>query len=581
MDPNRESGVGSDADNMAELAALLTTDIPEGRSNLADSHSNLERVADYCEGNYFQSENKRAALEETKNYTTQSLASVAYQINTLAYNFLQLLDLQGTRLSGMESQMNHITMTVMIHKEKVARREIGVLTANKTTLRQYKIIAPANPEKPIKYVRKPIDYTALDDIGHGVKATSGGTPRAKRGSSQGSIQSIGPPPAAVAAMGASVGPAPTTKPPTPPQSIRAGAVGSLTKGSREYRTPPAVAPPQVPSHYAPNYPLGHPRRGERAAGYSILPMPPSAHMHAHTLPHHSSSQMSAGVGVPPLSPPPPQVGLVHPMPSHATQMQQQTHPQTPPPPPPPTTGIGYNVADHHTSMPPPPSPLTVSMASGGDMMDHALHQHTLPHHHHHHHHHPAAQMHQHHMHQTFPHQPHSQLAHLSMHGQVTGGSATIGHPPGGMHHQQQQVVLNQHGRAVGNAMAHLHHHVPQQQPGNISPPLPPPPPPGEGREEEEDDDDDDGGFGRVPNVMRGGMLHGIVPAEADLPGWVPKNYIEKVVAIYDYYADKEDELSFQESAVIYVLKKNDDGWWEGVMEGITGLFPGNYVEPCM
>lgn len=54
-----------------------------------------------------------------------------------------------------------------------------------------------------------------------------------------------------------------------------------------------------------------------------------------------------------------------------------------------------------------------------------------------------------------------------------------------------------------------------------------------------------------------------------------------VVAIYDYYADKEDELSFQESSVIYVLKKNDDGWWEGVMDGITGLFPGNYVEPCV
>jgi hypothetical protein len=32
-----------------------------------------------------------------------------------------------------------------------------------------------------------------------------------------------------------------------------------------------------------------------------------------------------------------------------------------------------------------------------------------------------------------------------------------------------------------------------------------------------------------------------------------------VVAIYDYYADKDDELSFQESSVIYVLKKNDDG----------------------
>ncbi len=62
------------------------------------------------------------------------------------------------------------------------------------------------------------------------------------------------------------------------------------------------------------------------------------------------------------------------------------------------------------------------------------------------------------------------------------------------------------------------------------------------------------------------------------PAWVPKNYMEKVVAIYDYNADKEDELSFGEGSVIYVLKKNDDGWWEGVMNGITGLFPGNYVE---
>ena len=30
--------------------------------------------------------------------------------------------------------------------------------------------------------------------------------------------------------------------------------------------------------------------------------------------------------------------------------------------------------------------------------------------------------------------------------------------------------------------------------------------------------------------------------------------------------------------VIYVLKKNDDGWFEGVADGVTGLFPGNYVE---
>lgn len=56
-----------------------------------------------------------------------------------------------------------------IHKEKVARREIGILTTNKNTSRTHKIIAPANMERPVRYIRKPIDYTVLDDVGHGVK----------------------------------------------------------------------------------------------------------------------------------------------------------------------------------------------------------------------------------------------------------------------------------------------------------------------------------------------------------------------------------------------------------------------------
>lgn len=63
---------------------------------------------------------------------------------------------------------------VMIHKEKVARREIGELTTNKSTTRlpgvkHPGIIFPEKPEMQVKYVRKPIDYTMLDGIGHGVK----------------------------------------------------------------------------------------------------------------------------------------------------------------------------------------------------------------------------------------------------------------------------------------------------------------------------------------------------------------------------------------------------------------------------
>lgn len=77
----------------------------------------------------------------------------------------------------------------------------------------------------------------LDEIGHGVRSA---TPRLRqRGTSQSSIQSLNSSTSATT----NVGPAPTTKPPTPPAAVR--GTGSLTKNSREYRAPPAVAPPQV------------------------------------------------------------------------------------------------------------------------------------------------------------------------------------------------------------------------------------------------------------------------------------------------------------------------------------------------
>ena len=64
---------------------------------------------------------------------------------------------------------------------------------------------------------------------------------------------------------------PNSKPPTPPMANKMGTLRSNTI----YRTPPAVAPPQVPSHYAPNYPVGHARRQNSAIeqrGYTTLPL---------------------------------------------------------------------------------------------------------------------------------------------------------------------------------------------------------------------------------------------------------------------------------------------------------------------
>ncbi|KAM9775040.1 abl interactor 1a isoform X15 [Syngnathus typhle] len=386
---------------MAELQMLLDEEIPAGKRALVESYQNLTRVADYCESNYVQAQDKRKALEETKAYTTQSLASVAYQINALANNVLQLLDIQASQLRRMESSINHISQTVDIHKEKVARREIGILTTNKNTARTHKIIAPANIERPVRYIRKPIDYAVLDDVGHGVKHGNNQSIRA------GTLSRTNPP---------------TQKPPSPPMSGR----GTLGRNA-SYKTLEPVKPPTVPNDYMTSPArLGNQHATQHSPGRTAS-LSQRQRTHSGSSGGSSSrenSGSSSGIGIPIAVPTPsiPNLGPVS---------------DTPTPPP-----------------PPPPDDLA--------MFDES--------------------------------------------------------------------------------------------------PPPPPPPPVDYEEED------------------ASVVHYNDPYADGDPHWAPKNYVEKVVAIYDYSKDKDDELSFMEGAIIYVMKKNDDGWYEGVSGGVTGLFPGNYVE---
>ncbi|MEJ1284354.1 abl interactor 1 isoform X10 [Peromyscus maniculatus bairdii] len=413
---------------MAELQMLLEEEIPSGKRALIESYQNLTRVADYCENNYIQATDKRKALEETKAYTTQSLASVAYQINALANNVLQLLDIQASQLRRMESSINHISQTVDIHKEKVARREIGILTTNKNTSRTHKIIAPANMERPVRYIRKPIDYTVLDDVGHGVKHGNNQPART------GTLSRTNPP---------------TQKPPSPPVSGR-GTLGRNTP----YKTLEPVKPPTVPNDYMTSPArLGSQHSPGRTASLNQRPRTHSGSSGGSGSRENSGSS-SIGIPIAVPTPSPPTAGPVSiaPPPPPMPQLTPQI----------PLTGfvarVQENIADSPTP-PPPPPPDDIPMFDD-------------------------------------------------------------------------------------------------------SPPPPPPPP--------VDYEDEEAAVVQYSDPY----------ADGD-PAWAPKNYIEKVVAIYDYTKDKDDELSFKEGAIIYVIKKNDDGWFEGVCNRVTGLFPGNYVESIM
>ncbi|XP_071977225.1 abl interactor 2 isoform X16 [Engystomops pustulosus] len=488
---------------MAELQMLLEEEIPGGRRALLDSYTNLERVADYCENNYIQSADKQRALEETKAYTTQSLASVAYLINTLANNVLQMLDIQASQLRRMESSINHISQTVDIHKEKVARREIGILTTNKNTSRTHKIIAPANLERPVRYIRKPIDYTILDDTGHGVKwllrfkvstqnMKMGGLPRTTP---------------------------PTQKPPSPPMTgkgtLGSGSSGSShpssrsssreNSGSGSVGVPIAVPTPSPPSVFpAPAGSAGTPPIPVTSTPAPI-PHTPAAPPSSSTTPDAAAGAQTPADGF--TSPTPPAVSSA-PSSGHPAQFYSMNRP-----------------VSRHT----PP-------AIGG----------SLPYR-----------------------RPPSMTSQPSLQNQINGGpfysQNPVSHappPPSILQVTPQLPLMGFVARVQENISETPPPPPPAEEP--VFDESPPPPPPPEDYEEEE-----------------AAVVEYSDPYAEEDPPWAPRTYLEKVVAIYDYTKDKEDELSFQEGAIIYVIKKNDDGWYEGVMNGVTGLFPGNYVESIM
>ena len=56
--------------------------------------------------------------------------------------------------------------------------------------------------------------------------------------------------------------------------------------------------------------------------------------------------------------------------------------------------------------------------------------------------------------------------------------------------------------------------------------------------------------------------------------------MEQVTALYDYAAQADGDLSFKAGDVIEVVSRTDDAneWWTGKLNGVQGVFPGNYVQ---
>lgn len=52
---------------------------------------------------------------------------------------------------------------------------------------------------------------------------------------------------------------------------------------------------------------------------------------------------------------------------------------------------------------------------------------------------------------------------------------------------------------------------------------------------------------------------------------------EKMLALYDYQSQCDDELTFVKGDIINILSKEHCEWWRGELAGKTGIFPANFV----
>lgn len=52
----------------------------------------------------------------------------------------------------------------------------------------------------------------------------------------------------------------------------------------------------------------------------------------------------------------------------------------------------------------------------------------------------------------------------------------------------------------------------------------------------------------------------------------------EVEVTYEYEAEQEDELSIKVGDIIKNVSTAEGGWWEGEINGKTGMFPDNFVK---
>ncbi|CAH8628960.1 unnamed protein product [Dicrocoelium dendriticum] len=588
---------------MKNLLSILHGELADERTTLAATSCDIEGAAAFCSDNYIDA--KSGKLEQTMSLATQSLGTVAYHVSRLANHFLEAMDMQSAMLAEISDRMERLRMICNIHQEKVARKAIGSCTTAKVPMVFHHNMT--HPEPPQKYIRQPVDFSILDSIGHGVRIQEpalnqygstishiGTVQRRNSAANSLPVHNVFGPQLSAAGC-RTVGPKTGIAYAAPAQCV--GGIryqsGTIGRTAGIYRT--AVVPPQHlfgslsgggVTHQLSSGSGSSPASGQLSsinyapggAAFSASQAAADVSGAASILTNHSGrSSGSSSVGssvqqyagnhqMHPVYTQQYPMGQATPsVPSHLqhSRLSGQINEQ------------GHIIQGRQTQMYHQPIP-SVSIGSPIRLSQSQAEY-------------------------VFPQQQHGQRRQ----------SQTVTSTQSLQNTSERQASMPHTSLVFDNMQGHVE--IPESiQPlvqTNVTsnkpmerttrPPvsdtvaivtysnsvevadqtaLPPP-------EAYAGDDP------RIANEchLQPSQSHvfasnstcpvnGLIARKPEDPSWAPDYYIGKVITLYEYIRDKDDELTFTENQVIFVVKKNDDGWWEGIMNGVTGLFPGNYVE---
>uniref|UniRef100_A0AC35TL12 SH3 domain-containing protein n=1 Tax=Rhabditophanes sp. KR3021 TaxID=114890 RepID=A0AC35TL12_9BILA len=456
-------------DNQILYRQLIQEDIPKGCAHLEESHISLNKIAAFCEANYLESVDKKQAFEETKRYAVQSLGSVAYHISNLAVSALHVLTLQNEKLEELSGSVASASLDMKMKKEKCGRLKIGSLSCPKRTqndARQENVMQKTAPN----YVRKAIDFNALDDVGHGTiipedrsrhlnnstgvygsSMMDGNMSRMTNMSTLGRGNSSA---SAVYASNADVHHKMSTL-------SRGTLRGGIIQNESHYRVP------------------------------SIAPTPMVDDLRYSTLTKAQAMGMRQTYNQEKEAPP-----------SLMNTIRQSQH----------QYNIGYmddsNPYGEYGTLKARPAPQLASMQYG-----------------------------------------------------VIGGTNTsIMSGYSGAPSIKSTTMVNNCGVTNNHMKETFSHHDDEDDMMPAPPPL---------------------FINNIPSPTSqysDTRSFEAYSSSSHQNSSVPDNYLERAIVLFDYDAEKPDELALRENSIVYILRKNEDGWFEGVMNGATGLFPGNYVK---